>query len=308
MKKAKTAPKTQPETAKKSGTAAGSIKKWLDFDLDIDSLPVPPPRESVEDDGGDETPLLSRIPKSAPRFVYTALAVICSIVLTATLILTVEGMPRYGEDQDYMDTVTYEYITHGMEYTGAVNIVAGIILEYRAFDTLGESFVLFCAVTCVLVLLRADSADSMPEDVAFRDLSHDAILRRTVRAIVPLVFMFGVYVLLNGHLSPGGGFSGGAVIGAGLVMVSAAYGGDVSGRIVSERVFKIVTTCALSFYCLGKSYTFFTGANGLHSIVGNGTPGDILSAGLILPLNVAVGMVVACTVYGIYRMFDKRSF
>ena len=285
-----------------------NVRKWLDDDLDIDALPTPPLRETKVDDGGDETPLLSRIPRSVPRYAYTALAVLCSLVLAATLILTVEGLPRYGEDQEYMDMVTYEYISHGTEYTGAVNIVAGIILEYRAFDTLGESFVLFCAVTCVLVLLRADTADSQPEPVVFRDLSRDPILQKTVRAIVPAVFLFGIYVLFNGHLSPGGGFSGGAVIGAGLVMVSASYGDAVSGKIVSERVFRIVTTCALSFYCLGKSYTFFTGANELPDIIGSGTPGNIFSAGLILPLNIAVGMVVACTVYGIYRMFDKRSF
>ena len=287
------------------------LSALLGFDIDFDATVPPRKTETAAEQAPDEWRFSRRIMRAGGRrlgAIYKILGVICSVVLMSTLLLTVAGMPRYGVDQEYMDTVTYEYISHGMEYTGAVNIVSGIILEYRAFDTLGESFVLFCAVSCVLALLRADGADSDPERVEYRDISCDPILRRTMRAVVPIVLLYGAYVLLFGHLSPGGGFSGGAVIGAALIMIASAYGEDVSGRILTERVFKTVTTCALSFYCLGKSYTFYTGANGLHSVIGNGTPGNILSAGLIMPLNVAVGMVVACTIYGMYRMIGQRRF
>lgn len=284
-----------------------NLRKWLSYDYDLDAEPMPP--EHVE--FGDETPDLAfwhnLRRRGAHRALYYVVAVICSVVLASTLLLTVAGMPRYGEDAEFMDTVTYEYLAHGMEYTGAVNIVSGIILEYRAFDTLGESFVLFCAVTCVLILLRLDDETEMNAP-SYHYLTHDVILRRTVRALIPLIFVFGIYVLLNGHLSPGGGFSGGAVLGAGIILLSSAYGEEASGRLVTERTFRIVTTSALLFYCVGKSYTFYTGANGLETFIGNGTPGDILSAGLILPLNVAVGLVVACTMYGIYRMFKERRF
>jgi multicomponent Na+:H+ antiporter subunit B len=39
-----------------------------------------------------------------------------------------------------------------------------------------------------------------------------------------------------------------------------------------------------------------------------GTPGAILSSGLILPLNICVGLVVACTMYTFYAMFRKGGF
>ena len=283
------------------------LSAWLNFDLDLDEVPERTPPKQKEPHRS-KLLILRRIQNErAHRAVYALLAVFCSITLAACLLLTVSGMPRYGEDAEFMDTVTYEYLAHGMEYTGVVNIVSGIILEYRAFDTLGESFVLFCAVSCVLLLLRRDGAPGK-EPPAMRDITGDPILSSSARILVPLIFVFGIYVLLNGHLSPGGGFSGGAVLGAGLIIISSAFGEDVSGRIITERVFKTVTTAALLFYCVGKSYTFFTGANGLPTGIGNGTPGDILSAGLILPLNIAVGMVVACTVYGMYRMFGKGRF
>lgn len=292
---------------KKQSSFRENLSLWLSYDFDFDRIPdkkPPKPKKHRQYNMSFWRRLQS---SGVHRVIYAALAAACSIILAATLILTVSGMPRYGEDMDYMDTVTYEYITHGTEYTGAVNIVSGIILEYRAFDTLGESFVLFCAVSCVLVLLRLDGAreDKSP---LVRSLEGDAIVRRTMRALIPFIFVFGIYVLLNGHLSPGGGFSGGAILGAGIILLSSAYGDDASGRFVTEKRFKIITTSALLFYCVGKSYTFFTGANELPTFIGNGTPGNILSAGLILPLNVAVGMVVACTIYGMFRMFGRRRF
>lgn len=283
------------------------ISTWLAYGYDFDDAPAAPKEESAAESPPDMTFWRGLRRRGVHRALYAAVAVICSLVLAASLLLTVAGMPRYGEDAEFMDTVTYEYISHGMEYTGAVNIVSSIILEYRAFDTLGESFVLFCAVSCVLVLLRLDS-ESEQNAMPCHDLTGNIVLRRTMRALIPLIFVLGIYVLVNGHLSPGGGFSGGAVLGAGIVLLSSAYGEEVSGRFITERTFRIVTTSALLFYCIGKSYTFFTGANSLHSFIGNGTPGDILSGGLILPLNVAVGLVVACTMYGIYRMFCERRF
>ena len=60
-----------------------------------------------------------------------------------------------------------------------------------------------------------------------------------------------------------------------------------------------------NFFRISKTYSFFTGANHLESIISTGTPGALLSAGLILPLNICVGMVVACTMYGLYALFRK---
>jgi multicomponent Na+:H+ antiporter subunit B len=230
------------------------------------------------------------------------------MILITVLLITVADLPRYGFIYEPSTEVTERYVTKGLEETGAVNIVAGIILDYRAFDTLGESFVLFCALNSVLILLRREEGIVEGDDNPYFNLTGDGILRKTMLFTIPAVFVYGIYVLLNGHLSPGGGFSGGAVMGAAVILLSAAYGKDVAGRFITEKRFKAVSFIALSFYCLSKSYSFFTGANGLESIIGKGIPGAIISSGLILPLNVAVGMVVTCTMYGIYRMFREGDF
>lgn len=241
------------------------------------------------------------------RRLYLILAAVCAVILIGVLLVTVSMLPAFGEHHEHMDTVAQYYIERTLEDTGAMNIVAGMILDYRAFDTLGESFVLFTALNCVLILLRRD----YPEEYHlsdYYDLTKDPILRRIGMVVIPCVVAFGVYVMLNGHLSPGGGFSGGAIIGAGLILLSCAFGDDFAAKVVSERLFKWGAAIALGFYCVAKSYSFYTGANHLESGISQGMPGNIFSGGLILPLNVAVGFVVTLTMYGIYRMFRKGSF
>ena len=131
------------------------------------------------------------------------------------------------------------------------------------------------------------------------------ILKVVAGLLVPIVFLFGIYIILNGHLSPGGGFSGGAVLGSGLILYLNAFGFQKMEKIFNEKIYRRVTLSALTFYCLAKSYSFFTGANHLESGIPLGTPGAILSSGLILPLNICVGLVVACTMYAFYALFRK---
>lgn len=286
---------------------------WLSCDIDWDEdEKLPEPGAAGEPELSSRSFELHEFKhKKFVRVLYVMLGVVCLFSLCGLLLSTVAEMPRFGTDAEQMDMVSYEYLEHGLEETGTVNIITGIILEYRGFDTLGESFVLFCAVTCVLAILLADSHDEEAVKSAkleFSDLSGDPIMRKTAIAIIPLILMFGIYIIFNGHLSPGGGFSGGAVIGAALILLSAAFGEDASGRFMSERNYKIISFIALSSYCFIKSYTFYTGANELPLGIGHGTIGNIFSAGLVLPLNIAVGLVVASTMYSIYRVLGWRRF
>lgn len=249
---------------------------------------------------------------------YHATSVIFCLFLIALLLVTISWLPATGAvDKPVNNEVAARYIESGLEETGAINIVAGMILDYRAFDTLGESHVLFVATVTVLILLRLDRTkknglnsqeeEFNPNDRMFEP-KNDAILQMVATFLVPIIIIFGIYIILNGHLGPGGGFSGGAVIGAGLVLYLNAFGFQKTERFFTEKTYKWVCFFSLSFYCLAKSYSFFTGANQLHSIIPKGTPGAILSSGLILPLNIAVGLVVACTIYAFYAMFRKGGF
>ena len=242
---------------------------------------------------------------------YHATSIIFCLFLIALLLVTISWLPASGTiERPTNNEVAERYIEKGLEETGAVNIVAGMILDYRAFDTLGESHVLFTATITVLILLRLNKTEKDEAELSDRrfEPKNDAILQLVATFLVPIIIIFGIYIVLNGHLGPGGGFSGGAVIGAGLVLYLNAFGFKKTERFFTEKTYKWVCFFSLSFYCLAKSYSFYTGANQLHSVIPKGTPGAILSSGLILPLNIAVGLVVACTIYAFYAMFRKGGF
>lgn len=241
---------------------------------------------------------------------YRIVAVIFCVILLLLLIWNVSYLPPIGTaDKAVNNEVPQRYIESGLEETGAVNFVTGMILDYRAFDTLGESNVLFCATITVLILLQISDKKKkvFDEDMLFEP-HDDPILRMSSRILVPVIMLFGIYVVLNGHISPGGGFSGGAIIGSGLILYQNAFGFAHARKIFNEKTYKAISAAALLTYCLCKMYSFFTGANHLESHIPLGTPGHILSSGLILILNICVGMVVACTMYTFYVMFRRGDF
>ena len=242
---------------------------------------------------------------------YKILCVIFCLVLSGILIGMVNFLPLFARDNTpTVNEVSDHYVAEGRDETGAVNTVAGMILDYRAFDTLGESFVLFTATCAVLLLLEQSEKDNSKNKRVKKEsflYKHDPIVCTIVKILIPIIFVFGVYILFNGHLSPGGGFSGGAILGAGFILFAMAFGEEKAAKVFTPKIIRVVTICSLSFYCLAKSYSFFTGNefNGVHSIISSGTPGNFLSGGLILPLNIAVGCVVCCTMYSFYMLFKR---
>ena len=286
--------------------------RWLRGDTDL-TVELLVPRRAEEETAPavyeprkNET-VVKKAAKAGSRFYIIAAAVLC-LIFAAIMLCAIGDMPSYGSDSaPTVNEVAERYVSQGTEETGAVNTVAGMILDYRAFDTLGESFVLFTALCTVVLLMKIGGRGRRRVIVEQEtvDYSRDPIVRTVCKFVIPVILVFGIYILLNGHLSPGGGFSGGAILASGFIIFAMVWGDDTARRVLPAKVIKVITLCALGFYCLSKAYSFFTGANHLHSVISPGIPGRIFSAGLILPLNVAVGMVVCCTMYSFYLYFRR---
>lgn len=84
-------------------------------------------------------------------------SIVLASVLIVILLMGVAELPAFGRAGNPSNNeVSFRYLERGVEETGAVNIVAGIILDYRAFDTFGEATVLFTAVIAVIAVLRRE--------------------------------------------------------------------------------------------------------------------------------------------------------
>ncbi len=242
------------------------------------------------------------------RKIYTIIAFLVSLAMAAVLLLTVFNLPAFGKAGNPAENeVIGRYIGKGLEETGAVNIVAAVILDYRAFDTLGETLVLFSALVAVIMLLKDEPGVFTRR---YRERSQfepekDQIFRSVAALLIPCLLVFSIYIIVNGHLSAGGGFAGGAILGATFILYNIAYGIEKARRFLNEKSFLRFITAALLFYCIAKGYSFFTGGNHLPSVIPLGLPGSIFSGGLILPLNITVGIVVACVVYGAFCLFNR---
>ena len=273
------------------------FRRWLEGEADYPLL-----------DGWREAPPKAKKPAPKKRDdrkelrgflrVYAVCAVLLCAVLILCLLVGVLRLPAFAAPGNPTDNeVVRRYVSAAEAETGAENVVAGMILNYRGFDTFGESCVLFVALCCVQLLLWATNERLRAESAAAaKEAPRDAILARVCLLVVPCVLVYGLCILLYGHLSPGGGFSGGAVLGAALILFAVAFGRESIRRFFTRRVFNALRITGLMLYAVMFGVYVFLGANGIESE---------LSRYLVLVIDLAVGLVVMSTMYGFFALYTK---
>ncbi len=124
------------------------------------------------------------------------------------------------------------------------------------------------------------------------------------KIIIPFIQLFGVYIIIFGHISPGGGFAGGTIVGVSLILYRLIYGKSLTEERLNYSILIKYISFSMIFYGVLKGYSFITGGSYLHApTIPLGTPGSIISGGLLLPLNIVVGIVVSITVFFLFRLF-----
>jgi len=192
----------------------------------------------------------------------------------------------YTPDSELNYTASY-YANQTAKDVGAANIVTAIIVTYRGLDTLGEVTVLFLTAAIVGLVLHRDKRS---EEETLRALSPSGELLMTgTRLLVPLILLLGIYVFVNGHLTPGGGFQGGAILASGVLMLLLSD----PLRLMSSRLIAIVeSTSGLIFVGLGILGVVLAGGFLDNRILPTGTLGAMFSAGAIPIIYSVVGLKV----------------
>jgi multicomponent Na+:H+ antiporter subunit B len=189
------------------------------------------------------------------------------------------------------------YVREGVEETGAANIVTSVVVSYRGFDTLGEVTVLFIAAIGLAAVLKTGRKKGISAEPA------SFVLSTGCRFLFPLILVYGSYIFIHGHLSPGGGFQGGAIIASAFLLV---YLGCRERRISEKTSGVLESLGGLVFVAVGL-IGLAVGGYFLFNFLPKGTPYVVLSAGIIPVIYIAIGFKVGSELAGIIDNLIEES-
>jgi len=124
------------------------------------------------------------------------------------------------------------------------------------------------------------------------------IVKKTTQLIAGMIFMYGIYVIVHGHLTPGGGFAGGVIVAGSLILVTLAYGGEFLKLVKEESGTTIVESLATIMVILIATAGFLFGTRiFFNNFLPKGIVGHLVSAGVLPLYNIFVGTEVAASVF-----------
>ena len=226
-----------------------------------------------------------------------ALSLIVLLVLAVGLASALRG-PSVGAEARRASLIDGDEVNFGRRYnsraveeTGASNVVASVLVTYRGLDTLGEVTVLFVAATGLAALLHTGRRRRSEREATPASL----IVFTGCRFLFPLILLFGAYIFAHGHLTPGGGFQGGAIIASGFLLI---YLGCRGRQPESKRLSAVESLAGLAFVLIGL-IGLAVGGSFLLNLLPEGSPYALLSAGIIPVVYVFIGFKVGSELGGI---------
>jgi len=213
-------------------------------------------------------------------------------VVGYSLVNAIMGVP-FGENRITENTVSAYYLEQTPTKLSVANVITAIVVNYRGFDTLGEVSVLFLASLGLGSILYRKHKEGEEEVAILKPSSQ--LVQAGSKLIFPAILVLGAYVFIHGHLTPGGGFQGGAIIATGFLLMMMAY----KDYKVSHNVLMWVESLAgIAFAGIG-----IVGLVASHSFLENflavGNLNDLFSGGIIPIIYVAVGLKVAAELTGV---------
>jgi len=253
------------------------------------------------------------------------------VCLTGALLLHGTGeFPDWGEPHSPASThLSNYYIEKAVKDTQVPNLVTAVLADYRGFDTMFETAVIFCAGLACFLLLR----DFRPKKERFyrhtptgvilhvknskkilktgKEFEHmdkewvpsDLIIRTICRIIIPFIQIYAMYVVAHGDFSPGGGFQGGVIFGSSLILLAISYDLKTLIRRIKEKVLGIYAAVGVLIYvgiaaiCMPMGGSFLDYSKLVPLIPGD--PHHVRAMGM-LGVEIGVGIAVTAVMAIIY--------
>jgi multicomponent Na+:H+ antiporter subunit B len=264
-----------------------------------------------------------------------AIGFIITILTGILLVSATVDFPPWADPQSPSSThVSPHYIEKTMEETSVPNIVTAVLADYRGYDTMFETTVIFAAgVVCFFLLRISKSKPKESEQILFRhrpsgitlrikggakpppDLTeferidghwtpHDLIIKTTCRLLIPFIQLFALYVIAHGHHSPGGGFQGGVILGASIILLAIAYDMRTALGRMREKVHALLSALGVMIYAGTGALCLLFGLNFLDyqalAAILHVDPVTARSHGILI-VEIGVGIAVMATMIWIYN-------
>ncbi len=126
------------------------------------------------------------------------------------------------------------------------------------------------------------------------------IVKRITRITVSLILLFGVYIVLHGHLTPGGGFAGGVIIALSFIHVMLAFGKEAAFKKLNEAVTSIIESCGGLMFLSIALIGLIAGSYFFMNILPKGKPFHLFSSGTIVLSNIAISLKVGAGLFAIF--------
>ena len=260
------------------------------------------------------------------------IGLIIVVVTGAFLIYAAADFPAWSDPASPASTyLSPHFIEKTMEETSVPNIVTAVLADYRGFDTMFETTVIFSAGVAVFLLLRT-FATKEPETRHYRHVltgvtlrlkegaklppsddferidglwtPPDLIIKTVCRFLIPFIQLFALYVIAHGHHSPGGGFQGGVILGASIILLAISQDLRTALKRMGEKLDAVLCAVGVLIYAGTGALCLLLGLNfldyGALASVLHVDPITARSHGILI-VEIGVGVAVMATIIWIYN-------
>ena len=247
-------------------------------------------------------------PRRSGRVVAKGIALLAALFTGLVLLAAESDFPRFADVlSPASQHVSPYYIKNTLHDTNVPNIVTSVLADYRGFDTMFETAVIFTAGLAVIAVLRnagRSNTGYTPEPYVISKGYPDTIIRFVARQLVPFIQLFALYVVAHGHHSPGGGFQGGVILGASFILLAISYDFKKVTGIMTEKANVLLGNIGVLIYAGIGFLCLLMGANFLdYSVLSKILPATdpvMARSHGMLGIEIGVAIAVMAIVISIY--------
>ena len=215
----------------------------------------------------------------------------------ALAIIWAAAMIHLPGPRDLRDRYLLQIDARTFPERNVTDAVTAVNFDYRGFDTVGEEFILFASVLGSLVLLRqAEEHKTRPLRDAIspgRDVGPSDAMRLWILALVGPKIAFGIYVVIHGQLSPGGGFQGGVILASAALIIYLGHNFETFKRIMTHPLIEIAEALGAAIFVATGFVAFLYRQPFLTNVIPLGKANELTSGGTIPVVSAATGVEVA---------------